>query len=214
VQWVKPTDVNDDGIPEIPVNTHTGMFDTVSQSFYVAGPGNEFNSSIASKRVYVTNMRRIGIAEFVLRHMDPDYFMIKDIATGDVLLQLGIDEYHADTVIYDYDFDGLDDVCLYYGTHVFVYGVATGNPPISPPQELDIQQVGQDYVINWSPVSTATAYRIEWSSALDGVGFTRIGYTTGTTFTHRNQAGQERGFYRVLSEDNGTGMVRVVGRSR
>jgi hypothetical protein len=40
-----------------------------------------------------------------------------------------------------------------------------------------------------------------------------IGYTTGTTFTHRNQVGQERGFYRVLSEDNGTGVVRMVGAS-
>ncbi len=63
-------------------------------------------------------------------------------------------------------------------------------------------------------MDSATAYRVLWSSDLDGVSFTRIGYTTGTTFTHRNQADQAQGYYRVMSEDNGTGVVRVVGRTR
>ena len=117
-------------------------------------------------------------------------------------------------IVADYDQDDLDDAILMRGTIAEVYGIATGNPPISPPQELDIQEVGEDYVISWSAVPKATAYRVEWSSAIDGLRFTRIGYTTSTTYTHRNQAGQERGFYRVLSEDNGTGVVRMVGASR
>ena len=116
-------------------------------------------------------------------------------------------------MVYDYDSDGLDDLIIRTGTNTYeVYGIANGNP-VSPPQDLNIQVSGDDYMITWDSVPTATAYRVLWSSLLDGVSFTRIGYTTGTTFTHHNRASEPMGFYRVMSEDNGTGVVRMVGQT-
>jgi len=210
---VEAIDVNNDGVNELPIS-QCSFYNTITGEIY--SPGNyTFLYDNILRYANNSQMRSHGLGEWIIRMQDPDYVIIKDIASGDVLVQLGIDEYNSNIVIYDYDLDGFDDVLFFHDHNVDVYGIATGNPPISPPQELDIQTVGEDYVISWSSVPNATAYRIEWSSALDGgVRFTRIGYTNGTSFTHRNQADQERGFYRVLSEDNGTGVLRMVGQGR
>ncbi|MDP1624383.1 MAG: hypothetical protein Q8L64_01300 [bacterium] len=200
-------DINNDGIVEL--RTSYGYFDISNWAMY------EFIGDYS--RAFVGHIRGLQSFEYLGSSTNPSSFstvFVRDLSTQEVLLQLtgALFPLYA---LFDYDLDGLDDAVVYINGVVSVYGIATGNPPISPPQELDIQQVGQDYVIDWSSVPNATAYRIEWSSALDGgVRFTRIGYTTGTTFTHRNQAGQERGFYRVLSEDNGTGVLRMVGSTR
>ena len=206
-------DINDDGIPEIPAGYNYQPYgfylDTSTfQRFYpprfwpFAYPQNNLEP-------YVAVMRRPGLAEWVVFN---NYWQIYDMATNDLLASVNVGSC---LYVFDYDQDGLDDVIsIPYSGEVSVYGVVTGNSPIFPPQQLDIQQVGEDYVISWNATPSATAYRIEWSSALDGgVRFTRIGYTIGTTFTHRNQVGQAMGFYRVLSEDNGTGVVRTVGVS-
>ncbi|MDP1624382.1 MAG: hypothetical protein Q8L64_01295 [bacterium] len=216
-QQIVPIDVDEDGVPEIPY-WHCGYYNSVTSQRYKPGMNAEENYYFAydeiSRHATVSQMRSSGLGEWILRRHDPDFLVIEDIASGDVILQLGYLEYQGDLMVYDYDLDGLDDLLIFNGYQVRVYGIPTGNPPISPPQELDIQTLGNDYLISWTPVANATAYRIEWSSAIDGLRFTRIGYATGTTFTHRNQVGQERGFYRVLSEDNGTGLVRMVGLGR
>jgi hypothetical protein len=202
-----PIDINDDGIKDIPTGSQPLMFVDPVTMITIYTPQN--NSGYANGNCYrcPISTRRDGLAEYIFGQT------IRDYITNEILVANLIgDRYY----VLDYDNDGIDDVVVvstYPGQTCQVYGIATGNPPIAPPQELDIQQVGADYVISWSSVPSATAYRIEWSSALDGVGYTRIGYTTGTTFTHCNQTSQERGFYRVLSEDNGTGVVRMVGRS-
>jgi hypothetical protein len=218
-----PIDINDDGVPEIPVYTGNGQVLLDITSFqHIEPPGNG-SIGYPATAVYYSAMRRPGVAEWILTagcFPNSDIIKIVDIATQQVLVEVNASGSSVPrTFLLDYDQDGRDDVAIvrYTGesTDVSIYGIATGNPPISPPQELDISQEGNDYVISWDAVPTATAYRIEWSSALDGgVRFTRIGYTTGTTFTHKNQVGQERGFYRVMSEDNGTGMVRMVGQGR
>ena len=206
-----PLDVNDDGILEIP--TLYGYLDKTSWHEFVV---RNDNGGIVSVYYYpqqeycaiVTVIRHNGIAEYVINQYG--LIVAYDIASGDIVFSNSTGNR---LFALDYDLDGLDDICIQNTNtnEVSVYGIATGSPPISPPQDLDIQAVGSDYVITWTPVSNATAYRVLWSSDLDGVSFTRIGYTTGTTFTHRNQAGLPQGFYRVMSEDNGTGVVRMVG---
>ncbi|MDP2362092.1 MAG: hypothetical protein Q8O14_15290 [bacterium] len=214
---MEPIDVNNDGCKELP--TGNGYYDAVSlhrytipyeiRYVYPQGSGSSYHI------VYGLQMRNPGSGEYFYRIPNTQTCQIIDIESGALLASLLV---HGGPIVLDYDSDGFDDVIVQVDAsnqNFAVYGIATGNPPISPPQELDIQQVGQDYVISWTPVPTATAYRIEWSSALDGgVRFTRIGYTPSTTFTHRNQVDQERGFYRVLSEDNGTGVVMMVGQGR
>ncbi|MDP2362093.1 MAG: hypothetical protein Q8O14_15295 [bacterium] len=213
VRQVVPTDVNCDGIDEIPI-LPCGFFDTITTAPYFL-PFCNNNHSFAYNNIFVAKMRNPGIAEYIA--IDNTYQPLKwkfiDIYSGDLLTEQIV--LGDQIMIYDFDNDGLDDVLIPLDMTTFqVFGVATGNPPISPPQELYIQTVGQDYVISWSAVPTATAYRVEWSSAIDGVSFTRIGYTTETSFTHRNQADQSQGYYRVLSEDNGTGVVRMVGSTK
>jgi hypothetical protein len=212
-----PIDVNDDGVAEIPVYTPHGQELLDITDFQHFAPNGNCGIGYPATAVYYTAMRRSGVAEWIMTagcYSDSDIIKIVDIASQEVLLEVDASgSIVPRSFLMDYDQDGLNDVIFRVNqTERQVYGIATGNPPIGPPQELDIQQVGEDYVITWSSVPDATAYRVEWSSALDGgVRFTRIGYTSSTTFTHRNQVGQERGFYRVLSEDNGTGVVRMVG---
>ncbi|MCB1047641.1 MAG: hypothetical protein KDC10_10610 [Calditrichaeota bacterium] len=158
---------------------------------------------------YVTMMRMNGLAEWV--RVNGTSIIVKDIASNTYLMP----SLYSDLVyIDDYDSDGLDDLILRNldSGEFEVYGIANGNP-VSPPQNLDIQVSGDDYMISWDSLPTATAYRVLWSSSIDGVSFTRIGYTTGTTFTHHNRASEPMGFYRVMSEDNGTGVVRMVGQT-
>jgi len=211
---VEPIDVNGDGIKEQPVNC-THLLDPINLHIYQSpGVGGTYCEDYQT--MYVSSLRGSGTAEWVLLGGNPDwnYYRIYDIQTNDLLLQIPCEQANSRALLFDYDLDGTDDLIVGRANGTMeVYGVANGNPPISPPQELDIQQVGQDYVVTWDTVPSATAYRVEWSSAIDGLRFTRIGYTTGTTFIHRNQVGQERGFYRVLSEDNGTGVVRMVGQT-
>lgn len=213
---VVPMDVNDDGIKEQPVNC-THLLDATNLHLY-CNPLYLCGYCWPNIGEYVTSIRRDGLAEWVMLGgiIDWSYYRIFDIQTNELLLQIPCEQGNSRLLAMDYDLDGRDDLVVgrANGT-IEVYGIDTGNPPISPPQELDIQQVGEDFVISWTSVPNTTAYRVEWSSALDGgVRFTRIGYTTGTTFTHRNQVGQERGFYRVLSEDNGMGVIRIVGQGR
>lgn len=212
---VLPLDVNGDGINEQPVNC-THLIDVTNLHLY-SPPGFPSCFSPTSLSMYVTAVRGTGLAEWVLLGGNPDwqYYRVFDVQTNDLLLQIPCDQSSSRILVFDYDLDGIEDLVVARANGTMeVYGIATGNPPIAPPQELDIQTAGNDYVIAWTSVPTATAYRVEWSSSIDGVRFTRIGYTTGTTFTHRNQADQERGFYRVLSEDNGTSVVRIVGQGR
>ena len=203
-------DINDDGIKDIPfICGSVEVFFLNPASFSVIQPNIGCGISPTGGASIVTKLRREGLAEVVCMINGIGY--IRDLFSGDLLTEIEAGRLLS----FDYDLDGIEDLAVFSGSDVHIYGIATGNPPISPPQELDIQKVGQDYVISWTSVPDATAYRIEWSSALDGgVRFTRIGYTTGTTFTHKNQVGQERGFDRVLSEDNGTGVLRTVGFSR
>lgn len=211
--WFVPynTDVNMDGFPEVPL-FNNALYDIITSSTYSSNRGG-FNDEFNNNKLYVSKIRNPGLAEFIYRNYDQSRLVLEDVVTGDVLLSLDDPQGNRSVLLYDYDMDGLEDLLSYsfLDNFVSVYGIATGNPPISPPQDLDIQAVGNDYAITWTPVSNATAYRVLWSSELDGVSFTRIGYTTGTTFTHRNQAGLPQGFYRVMSEDNGTGVVRMVG---
>lgn len=212
VKTLEPLDVNNDGIPEVP--GRSGYYDLVTMHFYrFPGPGFNYpQDCYGCQNIYALRMRSFGKAEYCYRYDVNGIMRVVDIETTEVLASF---TFHEGPIIGDYDRDGFDDIIIGTdATHYQVYGIAIGNPPISPPQDLDIQQEGQDYIISWSSVPTATAYRVDWSSAIDGQGFTRIGYTTGTTFIHRNQVGQERGFYRVLSEDNGTGVVRMVGSSK
>lgn len=206
-----PIDLNDDSIAEIPISmgNYISFLDITTMT--VIDPPENCAIWLTPSWNYPVVMRRQGLAEYICS-ANPIGYCITDFYSNQSLLcvQTQMNMFY----FVDYDSDGLQDlICITGGNFCSVYGVATGSPPISPPQGLDIQTVGNDYVITWDAVPTATAYRIEWSSALDGgVRFTRIGYTPRTTFTHKNQADQERGFYRVLSEDNGTGMVRFVGQ--
>jgi hypothetical protein len=203
-------DINEDGVTEIPVVSNgfiVSFLDRITMTVKRTPQDLGIRPDGAGAELAI--MRNVGRAEVVGALGDNIY--VYDIALGTLLATLP----SGRSFVFDYDLDGLDDVLILINNTLTVYGIATGNPPISPPQELDIIQVGEDYVITWDSVPTATAYRIEWSSALDGgVRFTRIGYTTSTTFTHRNQADQAQGYYRVMSEDNGTGVVRLVGASR
>jgi hypothetical protein len=212
----EPVDVNDDEIPEIPgqeMDQSLYYLDITNMHKYYLPDHAGLSYPQSAPDPMTLTSRRVGIAEFVVSYVNSFGLGLRviDIASGDVLLNC---PECISKAITDYDRDGLDDIITVAGNEVRIYGIATGNPPISPPQGLDIQTVGNDYIITWNVVPSATAYRVEWSSSIDGVRFTRIGYTTGTTFTHRNQADQERGFYRVLSEDNGTGVVRIVGQGR
>lgn len=207
-------DVNDDGTPDVPVRGN-GCYYLDLTTMQVSGDRADMNWSFAypqeEQQTHIAKMRRNGIAEFIeFRLYGPQvgvYFY--DVWTGDPLLAC---PECAGGIITDYDNDGLDDVIVSNGPNLQVYGIANGNP-VNPPQDLNIHISGDDYVITWNSVSGATAYRVLWSSSIDGVYFTRIGYTTGTTFTHRNQADQPKGFYRVMSEDNGTGVVRMIGQT-
>ncbi len=207
MRFPMPIDINDDGVRDIPTGSQPLMFmDPVTMTTIYTPQNNSGYSYYGNCYNCPVSIRRNGLAEYVFS------YTIRDYITNTILVNIEGDRYY----VLDYDNDGLDDIIVVSqnNTTCWVYGVATGNPAISPPQDLTILQEGQDNMISWSSVTNATAYRIEWSSALDGVGFTRIGTTTGTTFIHKNQAGQERGFYRVLSEDNGTGVVRVLGTGR
>lgn len=161
----------------------------------------------------VSVMRHVGLGEYTGYTPNSGWgvpgLRVHDIASSDLLL------FCPDcvgNVVFDYDNDGLDDILTVVGNEVRIYGIANGNP-ISPPQDLDIQTSGDDCVITWNSVPSATAYRILWSSSIDGTWFTRIGYTSETSFTHRSRASEPMGFYRVMSEDNGTGVVRMVGQN-
>ena len=215
-------DVNDDGIKETPVQSVSGDFYLDVTTFHMYTPFSDNNAPGSYTYpqqndhdnyppVYITMLRREGIAEWVYRSRITDSIVIRDVQTEETILELG----PGSLIISDYDQDSLEDVILIsegINPVVRIYGVTNGNP-VSPPQDLDIQIFGTDYIISWDQVPSATAYRVLWSSSIDGVSFTRIGYTTNTTFTHRNQADQPKGFYRVMSEDNGTGVVRMVGSS-
>ena len=202
-----PLDINDDGILDIPTGSEYLRF--IDPITMCEIPRAYQNSGFSNGNCYrcPIAIRRDGLAEYVFSYSIRDYLTDEQLVSN----LIGNNFY-----VFDYDSDNIDDVIVISDSNQIcqVYGIPTGNPPISPPQELDIQQVGEDFVITWDQVPTATAYRIEWSSALDGgVRFTRIGYTTGMTFTHSGQVGLERGFYRVLSEDNGTGVVRTIAQT-
>lgn len=215
---LESVDVNGDGNPEIPMvdnyYSSTGSYyyylDTITFEKYNVGFYEYPNENSC-----ISQARSNGLAEIAINERGSNglfHFYVRDVSTQTYLIGI-YDLQHRGLSVYDYDSDGLDDFVLRRGASNYeVYGVSNGNP-VSPPQELDIQVSGDDYTISWSGVPSATAYRILWSSSIDGVSFTRIGYTTGTTFTHRNQADQPMGFYRVMSEDNGTGVVRMVGQT-
>lgn len=163
----------------------------------------------------IGRMRQQGLAEYIsasdINGWGPRGLRIHDVLTSDLLLTC---VECTGNIVYDYDNDGLDDVLTVVSSEnaVRVYGAANGRA-VSPPQNLAIRSAGTDYEISWNSVPGATAYRILWSSSIDGISFTRIGYTTDTSFVHRNRASEPMGFYRVMSEDNGTGVVRIVGQS-
>ena len=211
-------DTTDDGIQEVPVRGNGCFYldlTTMQVSRNLRYNSWNFDYPQGDYATYVARIRRDGIAEFVeyfsSQYWDPELIgvSIYDIWTG---VQLLACPSCTGVVIADYDQDGMDDVIVSNGPNLQVYGIATGNP-VSPPQDLNIQITGDDYVITWNSVPSATAYRVLWSSSIDGISFTRIGYTTGTTFTHRSRASEPMGFYRVMSEDNGTGVVRMVGQT-
>jgi hypothetical protein len=206
-------DVDNDGLKEI--FTLSGYLNTTTLEIYT----NVFAAAIYPQEtrngpaLVVAVMRQQGLGEYTGYTPNTGWgvpgLRIHDIASSNLLF------FCPDcmgNVVFDYDNDGLDDILTGVGNEMRVYGIANGNP-VAPPQDLDIQLSGDDYIITWNSVPSATAYRILWSSSLDGVSFTRIGYTTDTSFTHRSRASEPMGFYRVMSEDNGTGVVRMVGQS-
>lgn len=212
---LRSIDVDNDGIAEILYRGTSGSdcayLNTVTGAMY----GPPCMLSYPATHSFATQMRANGVAEWVnfSSCSSGSEIIIRDIATYDVLFVIPtLGAPSSKLFIYDYDTDGLEDVIVMYWGNAYVFGVANGNP-VSPPQDLNIQVSGDDYLISWNSVQSATAYRVLWSSSIDGTSFTRIGYTTATTFTHRHQADQPRGFYRVMSEDNGTGVVRMVGQT-
>jgi hypothetical protein len=220
-------DINNDGFKEVlmidnnaPGNPNPrGKYFLDPITFQTYGIPNvlyTFPNSEYYSNMYITQMRYEGAAEIV--SISNGQITVLDAETQSYLLTL---TSRCFLMVLDYDQDGLDDIvsaviCTensgWFNGDYEVYGISTGSY-IEPPQDLDIQVSGDDYIVTWASVATASAYRILWSSSIDGVSYTRIGYTTGTTFRHRNQAGQSRGFYRVMSEDNGTGVVRIVGQT-
>lgn len=208
-------DLNDDGISEIPAGSPVQPYSfylntSTFQKFYP--PINAtFTYPQSDNGPWVAMMRRPGLAEWVILNNHISTWAIHDMETNDLLCPVA---WGSCLYVFDYDQDGLDDVIsIPYSGEVSVYGIATGNPPISPPQDLNIQKSGENYIITWNSVPSATAYRVLWSSSIDGTSFTRIGYTTATNFVHHNRAAEPMGFYRVMSEDNGTGVVRMVGQT-
>lgn len=208
-------DFNEDGITEIPAGSPWQPYSfylntSTFQRFYP--PTNAtFTYPQSDNGPWVAMMRRPGLAEWVILNNHIGSWAIHDMASNDLLCSVA---WGSCLYVFDYDQDGLDDVItIPYSGEVSVYGIATGNPPISPPQDLNIQKSGDDYVITWNSVPTATAYRVLWSSSIDGTSFTRIGYTTDTSFTHRSRASEPMGFYRVMSADNGTEVVRLIGQT-
>jgi hypothetical protein len=214
-----PIDANEDGNLELPVNVNgTGwrLLDLITMTLHPEQlPGNCRLGDYTGNSFGYSNIRQIGRAEIITIGpcAQDDLIRVIDAYTGDVVFTTSTGSYF----VYDYDQDGLDDLLVLQNvgsdTNVSVFGVNNGNN-VSPPQELNIQISSNDYLINWGSVPTATAFRVLWSSNIDGIQFTRIGYTTATSFTHKNQADQPMGFYRVMSEDNGTGVVRLVGSTR
>lgn len=213
-----PIDINEDGIPEFPVatnNTLWRLLDPITMMLHPSQlPGNCDFDFLVGWTFGFSVMRHSGLAEVITSGTcaPSDMLHIVDAYSGDILFTAPWSTYF----VFDYDQDGLDDLSIVRtsgpNSEVSVFGVDSGSP-VSPPQDLDIQASGDDYIVSWVTVPTATAYRVLWSSSIDGVSYTRIGYTTETNFTHRNRASEPMGFYRVMSEDNGTGVVRMVGRS-
>jgi hypothetical protein len=110
------------------------------------------NSTGNGPVLVVAVMRHHGLGEYTGYSPNTGWFVpglrIFDIASSDLLL------FCPDcvgNVVFDYDNDGLDDILTVVGNDVRIYGVANGNP-VSPPQDLDIQMSGDDYVITWNRV--------------------------------------------------------------
>jgi hypothetical protein len=219
-------DVDGDGIAEVLMRddhvTDVGYYllNTVTYDTYLTGSfensapgmwqGQMYPQSENAPSVYLTQARSTGTAEWVYINPQLNSIRVYDILTGELILYRQAGSVFS---VFDYDGDGLDDYILQdHHNEYEVYGIANGNP-VAPPQDLAIHSSGDDLVISWAGVPTATAYRVLWSSSMDGTSFTRIGYTTETTFTHRSRASEPMGFYRVMSEDNGTGIVRMVGQT-
>jgi hypothetical protein len=171
-------DVNDDGIKETPVQNVSGDFYLDITTFHKYTPFSDNNAPGSYTYpqqndhdnyppVYITKLRREGIAEWVYRSRITNSIVIQDVQTEETILDLG----PGSLIISDYDQDSLEDVILIsegINPIAQIYGVTNGNP-VSPPQDLDIQVSGNDYVINWESVPTATAYRVLWSSASMGL---------------------------------------------
>jgi len=145
IHTLDSVDLNNDGINEIPVYPITGygLLDVTTYNIYRPYPeviGNiaSYPQSHASGTAYISKLRSSTLHEWVRASLDVTaIYEIVDVISGDVLIQVQTCCYYQDgwpeVIVTDYDLDGLDDVIFRTGvTERQVYGIANGNPPISP----------------------------------------------------------------------------------